>query len=289
LSRDEAGGTLRGLLPALDAALAAGTRRIVVDNTYVSRKSRAEVVRVASERAVPIRCVWLSTSVDDAQVNAAARLVSRYGRLPGDEELAALQKEDVAAFPPTVQFRYQRDLEPPDIAEGFSRIDVVPFVRHADPGHVHRALIVWCDDVLMRSRSGARMVSAPDDMIVATDRASILRRYCDEGWRVLGMSWQPAVSGARSSRAADAVFARLNEQIGVPMEVEYCPHAAGPPRCWCRKPLPGLGVLFIHRHQLDPAQCLYVGAGPQDPGFARKLGFNYRAASNFFGAESPWS
>jgi histidinol phosphatase-like enzyme len=63
---------------------------------------------------------------------------------------------------------------------------------------------------------------------------------------------------------------------GLPIEVEYCPHAAGPPRCWCRKPLPGLGVLMIQRHRLDPSQCVYVGAGAADPGFARKLGFSYR-------------
>jgi FMN phosphatase YigB (HAD superfamily) len=40
--------------------------------------------------------------------------------------------------------------------------------------------------------------------------------------------------------------------------------------------LPGLGVLLIHRHRLDPKQCVYVGNGPADPGFARKLGVAYR-------------
>jgi hypothetical protein len=41
-------------------------------------------------------------------------------------------------------------------------------------------------------------------------------------------------------------------------------------------------VLFVQRHRLDPTQCFYVGTGPQDPGFARRLGFVYREASNFF-------
>ena len=68
----------------------------------------------------------------------------------------------------------------------------------------------------------------------------------------------------------------MQELLGVAIEVVYCPHAGGPPICWCRKPLPGLGVVFIQRHRLDPSQCLYVGAGPQDPGFARRLGFRYR-------------
>ena len=68
-----------------------------------------------------------------------------------------------------------------------------------------------------------------------------------------------------------AGFARMQELLGVAIEVEYCPHAGGPPICWCRKPLPGLGVVFIHRHRLDPSRCIYVGAGTQDPGFARRL------------------
>jgi histidinol phosphatase-like enzyme/predicted kinase len=283
LSRDEAGGRLGDLLPALDAALAAGGRRIVLDNTYVWRKARAEVVRAASERGVPVRCVWVSTSIEDAQVNAASRLVQRYGRLPGDQELAALQKEDVAAFLPTVQFRYQRELEPPDVSEGFSRIDVVPFERRADHAYVNRALIVWCDDVVMRSRSGARTPSDPDDIVVDEGRATTLRGYHDDGWHVLGMSWQPEVdAGVRTTSDVDAIFARLNERLGFRIDVAYCPHGAGPPRCWCRKPLPGLGVLLIHRYQLDPTQCVYVGAGPQDPGFARKVGFTYREAGDFF-------
>ena len=126
LNRDETGGTLRSLTADLDRALAAGASRIVLDNTYVSRRSRAEVLQAAAAHRVPVRCVWLSTSVDEAQVNAATRLVSRYGRLPADEELAALRKQDVAAFLPTVQFRYQRELEPPDEREGFATIEVRP-------------------------------------------------------------------------------------------------------------------------------------------------------------------
>ena len=256
---------------------------MVLDNTYVSRKSRAEVIRAASARGFQVRCIWLSTSVEDAQANAATRLVSRYGRLPGDAELKALRKRDVAAFGPTVQFRYQRELEPPEISEGFSRIDVVPFERRRDPAHVNRAVIVWCDDVLVRSRSGRRVPLEPDDVEALGDRAPILRRYQETGWRLLGLSWQPDMAdGTQSSAGVDAVFARMNELLGLAIEVEHCPHAAGPPSCWCRKPLPGLGVLFVHRHQLDPAQCIYVGAGPQDPGFARRLGFVYRDADDFF-------
>jgi histidinol phosphatase-like enzyme len=132
----------------------------------------------------------------------------------------------------------------------------------------------------------------PDDVMVDAARIGVLRRYQAEGWRVLGLSWQPEIAdGTRAQGDVDAVFARLGGHIseegggtpsGVSIEVHYCPHPAGPPRCWCRKPLPGLGVLLIHHHKLDPARCIYVGDGAQDPGFARKLGFEYAAAADFF-------
>jgi aryl-alcohol dehydrogenase-like predicted oxidoreductase/histidinol phosphatase-like enzyme/predicted kinase len=284
INRDEAGGTLAQLLPALDAAIEAGATHLVLDNTYVSRKSRAQVIRAAAARGLPVRCIWLSTSLEDAQTNAAWRIAMRYGRLPGEAELESLRAADVSAFLPGVQFRYQRQLEPPEISEGFSRVDIVPFVRQLDSSFANRAVIVWCDDVLLRSRSGVRVPQTPDDVEVMSERVAVLRRYRTAGYRLLGISWQPdVVGGARSADGVAAVMRRMCEQLDVEIEVEYCPHAAGPPACWCRKPLPGLGVLFVQRHRLDPAQCIYVGSGPQDPGFARRLGFIYREASEFFG------
>jgi histidinol phosphatase-like enzyme/predicted kinase len=277
INRDETGGTLRSLTADLDRALAEGSSRIVLDNTYVSRKARAEVLQAAAPHGVPVRCVWLSTPVEDAQVNAVWRLVSRYGRLPADEELASLRKHDVAAFLPTVQFRYQRELEPPDASEGFAAIEERPFVRAPIAGHTNRAVIVWCDGTLLRSKSGQRTPVNADDVEIDEAVAAALRRDREDGFLILGMSWQPEIAdGTRTAADVAAVFARMNELIGFPIEVEYCPHGAGPPRCWCRKPLPGLGVRLIHRHHLDPAHCIYVGNGAADPGFARKLGFRYR-------------
>jgi histidinol phosphatase-like enzyme len=75
----------------------------------------------------------------------------------------------------------------------------------------------------------------------------------------------------------------MNELMGLAIEVEYCPHAGGPPTCWCRKPLPGLGVLLTHRHRLDAGSCIYVGEGAQDAGYAQRLGLQYRTARELFG------
>jgi aryl-alcohol dehydrogenase-like predicted oxidoreductase/predicted kinase/histidinol phosphatase-like enzyme len=288
LNRDAVSGTLRDLVPELHAALAGGTRRIVLDNTYVSRKSRAEVIRAAATHGVRVRCVWIATTLEDAQTNAVSRIISRHRRLPDDAELKALRKRDASAFLPGVQFRYARELEPPDVSEGFSEVEVVPFERRVDPSFTNRAVLVWCDGVLLRSRSGRRTAIGVDDVDVWPTRAAVLRRYRDNGWRVLGLSWQPEIAeGVQTLDGARAVLGRLNELLGVDVDVELCPHPPGPPACWCRKPLPGLGVLFTHRHRLDPRQCIYVGAGPQDPGFARRLGFSFCEAEEFFADEAP--
>jgi hypothetical protein len=272
LNRDDAGGSLRGLLPDLQRLVGEGCTRIVLDNTYMSRASRARVVHAAEALGLPVRCVWLDTSIEDAQVNAVSRIIANHGRLLGPEEMKLAVKRDISAFAPTVQFRHQREFEPPDPAEGFSRIDVVPFERTRDPAMTNKALIVWCDDTLIGD--------------VAADRhihADVLRRYRDQGWLLLGLAWRPQIADKTMTvEQGDAGFARMQEQLGVSIEVLSCPHAAGPPTCWCRKPLPGLGVVLIQRHRLDPSRCIYVGSGPQDPGFARRLGFQYRDAADFF-------
>jgi hypothetical protein len=274
LNRDETGGSLRSLLPGLEQLVEAGQSRIVLDNTYMSRASRARVVQAAATLGLRVRCVWLSTGIEDAQVNAVQRIISNHGRLLGPEEMKKAVKRDISAFAPTVQFRHQRELEPPDQAEGFSAIETVPFLRTRDASMTNKALIVWCDDVL--SDEAAELL--------VRRRADVLRRYQNEGWLLFGLAWRPEIADKKATmEQVDADFARMREQLGVSIEILYCPHGAGPPICWCRKPLPGLGVVLIQRHRLDPSQSIYVASGPQDPGFARRLGFQYRAAEDFFG------
>jgi hypothetical protein len=192
-----------------------------------------------------------------------------------------LSKQDVAAFPPSVQFRYQRELEPPDASEGFASIERVAFNRRRTADHDNRALVMWCDDVLWRSRSGQRVPTSADDVEVPAGRGDVLRRYRDEGWTLCGLSWQPDIGD--NDEGFRGAVERLHELLGVPLDVDYCPHPAGPPICWCRKPLPGLGVVLITRHRLNPAESIYVGGGSLDPGFARRLGFQYRGVEDVFG------
>jgi histidinol phosphatase-like enzyme len=201
----------------------------------------------------------------------------------GPEEIRTAAKHDTTVFGPGALFRVQRELEPPHPSEGFTAIEVVPFERTRGAGCTNAALILWCDGVLRRSRSGGRTPVSAEDVEVLPGRGDVLRRYVADGWRLFGVSWQPEIADeTTTSERVEAGFARMQELLGVSLDVLYCPHAPGPPICWCRKPLPGLGVVLTTRHELDPTKCTYVGVGPQDPRFARRLGFEYRHAENFF-------
>ena len=78
------------------------------------------------------------------------------------------------------------------------------------------------------------------------EHVETLHRYAGKGWLLLGLSWRPEIAANELSvEEADAIVERAGELLGMPVPVLYCPHAAGPPVCWCRKPLPGLGVMLI--------------------------------------------
>jgi aryl-alcohol dehydrogenase-like predicted oxidoreductase len=238
LNRDERGGSLRELADALDERLAAGARRVVLDNTYLTRAARSYVVDAASRHGASTRCVWLDTPLAQAQVNIVERALERFGSLPTPKELA-----------PTSQMRALRELEPPSLDEGLTDVEHVHFARAAPSD---------------RPRVGVFVAAA------------VLRAG---GWEPQGardaphlvFDWRP--DGAQDELAA--LVAALAAQVTGPVESALCPHPAGPPTCWCRPPLPGLPLAFAHKHGVDPARSILVGASTAHRTLASTLGARY--------------
>jgi hypothetical protein len=103
LNRDERAGTLRELADELDEQLASGARRVVLDNTYLTRASRSYVIEAAERHGAAAHVVWLDTPLAQAQVNLVERLLDRFGSLPSPEELRATREQGLLA--PTSQMR----------------------------------------------------------------------------------------------------------------------------------------------------------------------------------------
>jgi aryl-alcohol dehydrogenase-like predicted oxidoreductase len=246
LNRDERGGTLRGLADDLAAELAGGTRRVVLDNTYLTRAARNYVLETAARHGLRTRCVWLDTPLGQAQVNLVGRLLDRLGRLPEPDELRALARREPGILSPTSQMRAARELEPPSADEGWAAVERVEFERSPLPHADTTAVLVAAAAV---GRFDAPEPPAPH----------------------LVFDWSP--DGARD--ALDSAVADVEARVSGPVEGALCRHPAGPPSCWCRPPLPGLPLAFLRAHGVDPARATLVGTGPAHRTLAAALGARY--------------
>jgi aryl-alcohol dehydrogenase-like predicted oxidoreductase len=235
LNRDELGGTLRAIAQKLAARLDGGERRFVLDNTYHTRASRHDVLEVARARGVPVRGLWLDAPLSETQVNAVERILDRLGELPEPDALSRAARKDPQIIPPMVLFRYRRELEPPEAGEGFAALETLPFQRRPRPGH-DRAATVFTLDTLATAR--------PEDAVDG--------RFLCIGW----------TSDAPAPPRAD-------------VDLVLCTHGGGPPRCWCRPPLPGALLVLVRRHRLDVARSRLVGASAAHRALAAAVGLRY--------------
>jgi predicted kinase len=243
LNRDERGGTLGQLVAALDGALDSGAREVVLDNTYLARAWRNDVVATAARHGLPVRCVWVDTPLAQAQVNLVERLLDRFDRLPSPEELRVASRREQGLLTPTRQMRALRELEPPTEDEGFASVQRVPFSRAPRPGRPGAFLAAGAVE---RFRLGAVDGDVPH----------------------LVFDWRP--DGATAD--LDALAARLPAVV---VETAACTHGGGPPTCWCRPPLPGLLLEFARRHGVDPGRSVVVGASTAHRTLANALGARY--------------
>jgi predicted kinase len=236
LNRDERGGTLRALAEELDARLASGTRRLVLDNTYLTRASRSYVIDAAQGRGAAVRCLWLDTPLAQAQVNLVERVLDRVGRLPSPDELRALARSEPNLLLPTSQLRAARELEEPSLDEGFAEIERLTFARAGRGGR------------------GGVFIAA----------AALSAESPDAAAPHLVFDWRPAGAPIDASILAVKLI-----------ETAVCPHPGGPPSCWCRPPLPGLPLAFARRHGVNPASSILVGCRPAHRTLAATLGAQY--------------
>ena len=100
LNRDLLGGDLDDLIPKLGELLASGQQRVILDNTYATRVSRFPLIRMAHRHGVPVRCRYLATPIHEAYANVVLRVLERYGRLLGPDDLKELGKTWPSVEPP---------------------------------------------------------------------------------------------------------------------------------------------------------------------------------------------
>jgi len=284
LNRDELGGKLDDLVPHLRAALAQGKKQVVLDNTYATARTRAPVIAAAHDAVVPVRCLWLDTTLADARWNAVLRMLHRHGRLLAPDEIAVLGKSEANTIPPIAQSIWLKNFAPPTPAEGFTSIERRAFIRNARPDRTQKALLLDVDGTLRYTRSGEKYPRDPLDVALQPYRREVLRRWHDDGYKLFFVSNQSGIASGKVSRdLVESAFDRTIELLDLPVtDVAYCPHQAFPIACFCRKPMPGLAVSLIERHALSVADLVVVGDMKSDADLAAAIGARYHDADAFF-------
>lgn len=283
LNRDKLGSTekvldqLGGLLSNVSVV-----DKIVLDNTYGTKESRAEVIRIAKICNADVECWEMDTSMEDSQFNAVQRQIERTGKLMGPEDFKLTK--DVNLFAPVVIYTYKNKYEEPTIDEGFSVVKKLKFTRNPFPdGFRNKAVIFDYDGTLRETISGNKYPVTPDDIRILPGRIEKLKQLEKEGYFLLGVSNQSGVAkGDLTAEMARKCFEKTNKLLGFDIDVEFCPHSIPPVVCFCRKPSPGLGVHFIHKYKLDPKKVIMVGDMTSDKTFAKRCGFSYVDQKDFF-------
>jgi aryl-alcohol dehydrogenase-like predicted oxidoreductase len=273
LNRDLLGGALADLTPRLDGLLASGCRQIVLDNTYPTRAARNEVIEAAWLRGASVRCIWLTTDVANAQINSIQRMIEAHGKLPTPEEIRERGKKDPRFLLPDAQFRYERVLEPPSLDEGLDSIEERPFLRHERMGGgMARSMILDFDNLL----EGEEPALRASDVLIDPERHDLLRRHAEEGWLLFIHAWRPQIArGETNIEEVAACFAELGKQLGVSIDTACCPHDAGPPICWCRKPIPGSVIDFAIRRGVALDRSVVIGSSAADRTMAERIGARF--------------
>jgi HAD superfamily hydrolase (TIGR01662 family) len=293
INRDLTGGTLDGQADLARKAFAKGERRIVLDNTYITIESRESILAAGKALGVPVRCVWLKTSFEDAQLNACLRMVERTGKILSPDEMK--KSKDPNLFPPIALYGARNKFEgkdkdlkhpgkqTPTLKEGFSQIDAREFVRVWPKDYTNEAVIFDFDDTVRTSVGPNPWPEKPEHVKLLPERVEKFKQLKKAGTLVFGASNQSAIAKGLPEADCVACFDKTFELLGTKFEYLYCPHRVPPVSCYCRKPAPGMLAYFVVKHKLDPAKCVFVGDSTSDKTCATRCGMKFMTPAEYFG------
>ncbi|MBD3408231.1 MAG: HAD-IIIA family hydrolase [Candidatus Lokiarchaeota archaeon] len=286
LNRDILGCGLDDLIPMMSKEYNNGETRFILDNTYMTKESRTPVIEWAQKNGFSVKGIWLTSktpkAIEVAQYNSCLRMIRRFGKLLSPDEIKA--KKDPNTFPPAALFAYRKKLEKPKKKEGFDTLETVYFEREMDKEiYKNKAIILDYDGTLRKTKSGEKYPKTPDDIEILPGRRETLDSYLERGYLLLGVSNQSFVGkGVITHKEAESCFEKTNELLGLDIDYRFCPHYYFPINCYCRKPMPGLGVELVEEYKLNPDETIMVGDQTTDKTFARRCGFQFQHADKFF-------
>lgn len=288
LNRDDEDCSLSQLNEKLDSQLSVNSDKYVLDNTYGKKEQRLAVLEIAKKHNCKTKCVWLKTSIEDAQFNSSWRTLGlvENQRVNPEDILGPNGSQNFPSpdnVPAIALFTYKKVFEKPSKDEGWDEIENVSFKRKMPDEYRNKAIILDYDGTLRETKSGDKFPKDPSDVKAYKEYAAILKEYQMKGYILLGVSNQSGIEkGDVSEEKVKECFEETNRQLGLDIEYVYCPHHSFPIRCYCRKPMPGLPVYLIKKYKLNPSECIFVGDMKSDFTCAKRSGMQFEWAKDFF-------
>jgi len=286
LNRDLENTSMTDILKLAEKAILEN-KKIVLDNTFPTIESRKPFIELAKKYKKTIKCDWVATSTEDAQINALNRMYDRYSEIfldPKAIQNHSQAKKDPNIFPSAALFKYRKEFEKPNIKEGFNDLQKFEFQRLPSI-NTNKALILDYDGTLRDVKAGSKYKYpiSKDEIEILPNRTKILKQYLSKGYKLIGISNQSGVAKKHLTKEqAQECFDYTNKLLGLDIDVYFCHHSIPPLTCYCRKPQSGLGVYIIRKYNLNPKDCIFVGDMTSDKTFAQRLGFQYIDSQTFF-------
>src|SRR3982751_4327145 len=128
-------------------------------------------------------------------------------------------------------------------------------------------MILDFDDLL----DGEQPALRASDVLIDPQRRDLLRRRAEDGWLLFVHAWRPQIAcGETNIEEVAACFAELGKQLGVSIDTACCPHDAGPPICWCRKPISGSVIEFAIHRGVAVGRSVVMGSSAADRTMAER-------------------
>jgi D-glycero-D-manno-heptose 1,7-bisphosphate phosphatase len=137
-------------------------------------------------------------------------------------------------------------------------------------------------------------VNGPDDVIVFPEAKEMMRRWKDDGGRIIGVSNQGGIAlGHTSAAQVEEAMWRTHELTDHLFDqLAWCSHhpAAGDramAKCWCRKPAPGLLIRAVldlatwHKEAYPVHLAMMVGDRDEDRECARIANIDFADAAEW--------
>lgn len=281
LNRDTEGGKMTSLLPKMEQHLKDGNS-VVLDNTYCTANDRKPFIELARNYTSDIESVYMNTSKDDCLINACIRMIENHGGIP--ENIKDSKKSNPDIFPPAVIFKYFKRHQMPDLSEGFSKVQKVKFKRKWSNYLKNKGIIFDYDGTLRFTQGGnGKYPTCHEEQGFFEGRSKYIQAYKDKGYYLLGATNQSGIAkGHLTLEMCRELLDATNKHLGFDIDYSLCPHSVPPVSCYCRKPGSQMGLEFIYKYNLDPSKVIMVGDATSDKTFAKRLGFDFAHADEFF-------